>query len=100
MHWTFTPNVEVARDARWGRVGETFGEDPYLVGQMGAATVRGFQTKDFTGDDKVIACAKHLVGGSQPANGINGALPSCRKGLCKRYFSRLSRIAWKQGYLQ
>lgn len=49
MHWTFTPNVEVARDARWGRVGETFGEDPYLVGQMGAATVRGFQTKDFTG---------------------------------------------------
>ena len=73
MHWTFTPNVEVARDARWGRVGETFGEDPYLVGQMGAATVRGFQTKDFTGNDKVIACAKHLVGGSQPANGINGA---------------------------
>ncbi|KAA5204305.1 glycoside hydrolase family 3 protein, partial [Bacteroides finegoldii] len=52
MHWTFTPNVEVARDARWGRVGETFGEDPYLVGQMGAATVRGFQTKDFTGNDK------------------------------------------------
>lgn len=73
MQWTFTPNVEVARDARWGRVGETFGEDPYLVGQMGAATVRGFQTDDFTGTDKVIACAKHFVGGSQPVNGINGA---------------------------
>ena len=73
MHWTFTPNVEVARDARWGRVGETFGEDPYLVGLMGAATVEGFQTDDFTGDDKVIACVKHLVAGSQPANGINGA---------------------------
>ena len=73
MHWTFTPNVEVARDARWGRVGATFGEAPYLVGLLGAATVRGFQTKDFTGNDKVIACAKHLVGGSQPANGINGA---------------------------
>lgn len=73
MHWTFTPNVEVARDTRWGRVGETFGEDPYLVGQMGAATVRGFQTKDFTGTDKVIACVKHFVGGSQPVNGINGA---------------------------
>ena len=73
MQWTFTPNVEVARDARWGRVGETFGEDPYLVGQMGAATVRGFQTDDFTGDDKVIACAKHFVAGSQPVNGINGA---------------------------
>lgn len=72
-HWTFTPNVEVARDARWGRVGETFGEDPYLVGQMGAATVRGLQGKDFTGYDKVIANAKHMVGGSEPINGINGA---------------------------
>lgn len=73
MHWTFTPNVEVARDARWGRVGETFGEDPYLVGRMGIATVKGFQTKDFTGYDKVIACAKHFIAGSQPINGINGA---------------------------
>lgn len=73
MHWTFTPNVEVARDARWGRVGETFGEDPYLVGTMGAATVKGFQTQDYTGDDRVIACAKHFIGGSQPINGINGA---------------------------
>lgn len=72
-HWTFTPNVEVARDARWGRVGETFGEDPYLVGKMGVATVKGFQTDNYSGKDKVIACVKHLVGGSQPINGINGA---------------------------
>ncbi len=72
-HWTFTPNVEVARDPRWGRVGETFGEDPYLVSLMGKATVLGFQTDDITGTDKVLACAKHLVAGSQPVNGINGA---------------------------
>ncbi len=72
-HWAFTPNVEVARDARWGRVGETFGEDPLLVGRMGAATVRGLQGDDFTGADKVLACAKHFIGGSQPINGINGA---------------------------
>jgi len=72
-HWTFTPNVEIARDPRWGRVGETFGEDPYLVSLMGKATVLGFQTNDITGTDKVIACAKHLVAGSQPVNGINGA---------------------------
>lgn len=72
-HWTFTPNVEVARDPRWGRVGETFGEDPVLVGAMGAATVRGFQTDTCAGEDKVLACAKHLIGGSQPENGINGA---------------------------
>lgn len=71
--WTFNPNVEVARDARWGRCGESFGEDPLLVGEMGAASVRGYQGDDFTGPDKVIACAKHFVGGSQPVNGINGA---------------------------
>lgn len=71
--WTFNPNVEVARDARWGRCGESFGEDPLLVGRMGAASVRGYQGADFTGTDRVIACAKHFVGGSQPVNGINGA---------------------------
>lgn len=71
--WTFNPNVEVARDARWGRCGESFGEDPLLVSEMGAASVRGYQGGDFTGPDKVIACAKHFVGGSQPVNGINGA---------------------------
>lgn len=72
-HWAFTPNVEVARDARWGRVGETFGEDPFLVGKMGVATVNGLQKGNFTGNDKVLACVKHFIGGSQPINGINGA---------------------------
>lgn len=71
--WAFTPNVEVARDARWGRIGETFGEDPLLVGLMGEATIRGLQQTDFTGEGKVIACVKHLVGGSQPVNGRNCA---------------------------
>ena len=67
MHWTFDPNVEVARDPRWGRVGETFGEDPYLVSTMGVQTVRGLQ------DGGVVACVKHFVGGSQSQNGSNGA---------------------------
>ena len=43
MHWTFNPNVEVARDARWGRVGETYGEDPYLVTLLGVQSVKGYQ---------------------------------------------------------
>lgn len=72
-HWTFTPNVEVARDARWGRVGETFGEDPFLVSKMGVATIKGFQNESNAGADFVLACAKHLIGGSQPLNGVNGA---------------------------
>jgi len=72
-HWTFTPNIDVARDARWGRVGETFGEDPYLVTRMGVATILGYQGKNYTGEDKVIACAKHLIAGSEPSNGTNAA---------------------------
>ena len=70
-HWAFTPNVDVMRDARWGRVGETFGEDPYLVTQMGIAMINGLQQEDFTGTNKVIACAKHLIAGSEPINGLN-----------------------------
>lgn len=72
MHWTFNPNVEVARDARWGRCGETYGEDPYLVGLLGMATTRGYQ-RDLNTQEDVLACAKHFVGGSQPLNGTNGA---------------------------
>lgn len=71
--WTFNPNVEVARDPRWGRVGETFGEDTYLVTQMSIASVKGYQGDDFGSPDKVLACAKHFVGGSQPVNGTNGS---------------------------
>ena len=70
-HWTFTPNIDIARDARWGRVGETFGEDTYLVGEMGVATIEGLQQGDFTGPNKVIANAKHWVAGGDPINGIN-----------------------------
>jgi beta-glucosidase len=70
-HWAFTPNIDVMRDPRWGRVGETFGEDPYLVTQMGLAMINGLQQDDFTGLYKVIACAKHLIAGSEPINGLN-----------------------------
>ena len=72
-HWAFTPNVDVLRDPRWGRVGETFGEDPKLVGDLGVSMIEGFQQKDFTGLDSVIACAKHLIAGSDPVNGLNFA---------------------------
>lgn len=71
--WTFNPNVEVAQDPRWGRVGETFGEDTYLVSVLGKASVKGYQGDGFTGKDNVLACAKHLIGGSQPINGTNGS---------------------------
>tara|TARA_B100001059_G_scaffold70760_1_gene67856 strand:+ start:96 stop:2456 length:2361 start_codon:yes stop_codon:yes gene_type:complete len=71
--WTFTPNIDVLRDPRWGRVGETFGEDHLLVGNLGAAMIRGLQQDDFTGNEKVIACAKHMIAGGEPVNGLNAA---------------------------
>ena len=72
-HWAFTPNIDVMRDPRWGRVGETFGEDPFLVGEMGVAMINGFQQGDFTGLNKVIACAKHMIAGGEPINGLNAS---------------------------
>ena len=71
MQWTFSPNVELARDPRWGRTGETFGEDPVLVGRLGAEFTKGYQGQ--LGKDNVIACAKHFIGGGEPFNGLNAA---------------------------
>lgn len=62
VHWTFSPMVDVARDARWGRVSEGYGEDPYLNGMMGAAAVKGYQGDDLTADGAIAACLKHFVG--------------------------------------
>jgi beta-glucosidase len=70
--WVFTPNIDVCRDPRWGRIGETFGEDPYLVSRMGIATIKGLEGKAL-GAKSVAACAKHLVGGGQPSNGLNAS---------------------------
>jgi beta-glucosidase len=61
IEWTFTPMVDIARDARWGRIVEGAGEDPYLGKAMAAAQVRGFQG-DQLGPDSVIACVKHYAG--------------------------------------
>ena len=72
MHWNFNPNVEVARDGRWGRCGETFGEDPYLVTLMGVATNKGYQ-RNLDNVQDVLGCVKHFVGGSYSINGTNGA---------------------------
>ena len=61
LHWTFAPMVDIARDARWGRIAEGSGEDTHLGSIMAAARVRGFQGDDFSRPDRVIACAKHWV---------------------------------------
>ncbi len=61
VHWTFAPMVDIARDARWGRIAEGSGEDPFLGSMMATARVRGFQGSDYSAPDKVMATAKHWV---------------------------------------
>lgn len=61
VHWTFAPMVDIARDARWGRIVEGSGEDPYLGSAMARARVRGFQGNDYSAPDKIVACAKHFA---------------------------------------
>lgn len=73
-HQALTPVVDVARDPRWGRVEETFGEDPYLVTQLGMASVRGFQgDTSFKNKKHVIATLKHFAAHGQPESGQNCA---------------------------
>ncbi|MEI6175264.1 MAG: glycoside hydrolase family 3 N-terminal domain-containing protein [Verrucomicrobiota bacterium] len=73
-HQALTPVVDVARDPRWGRVEETYGEDPYLVGQLGCAAVRGFQgDARFKDKKRVIATMKHFVAHGEPESGMNCA---------------------------
>ncbi|MBC7879645.1 MAG: beta-glucosidase BglX [Anaerolineales bacterium] len=62
LHWTFGPMLDIARDARWGRIVEGAGEDPYLGSAMAAAQVRGFQGADLSDPERVLACAKHFAG--------------------------------------
>ena len=62
LHWTFAPMIDIARDARWGRIVEGAGEDPYLGSAMAAAQVRGFQGDNVADPERVLACAKHFAG--------------------------------------
>lgn len=63
VNWTFAPMMDISRDARWGRIAESIGEDPYLTGVLGAAMVRGFQGGgDLSHPDAIAACVKHFVG--------------------------------------
>jgi beta-glucosidase len=61
LAWAFSPMVDIARDPRWGRVSEGSGEDPYLGSKIGAAIVRGYQGKDLSNSESVMACVKHFA---------------------------------------
>jgi beta-glucosidase len=69
LHWTFSPVLCISRDLRWGRVGETFGEDPFLIGELASAMVRGYQGQGLKDKTAVLATAKHFAGYSETQGG-------------------------------
>jgi beta-glucosidase len=92
------PVVDIARDPRWGRFEETFGEDPYLVSRIGLAAVRGFQGGGKTiPADRVIATLKHMTGHGQPDSGTNVGPTSLGERTLRDFFFPPFEVAVKQG---
>jgi len=73
LNWAFSPMVDIARDARWGRISEGSGEDPYLGGEIAKAVVRGYQGKSLSLNNTMMACVKHfaLYGGAEAGREYN-----------------------------
>ena len=86
LFWTFSPVLCLARDLRWGRINETFGEDSHLLGILGAALVRGLQGKDLSHPDSVLACAKHFAGYSETQGGRDSSEADLSERKLRSYF--------------
>jgi len=80
LHWTFSPVLCLGRDTRWGRINETFGEDPYLSGELGAAIIKGYQGEDLSDGEHILACAKHYLGYGEAV----GARDACDSEVTER----------------
>ncbi|MDW7692478.1 glycoside hydrolase family 3 N-terminal domain-containing protein [Flammeovirgaceae bacterium SG7u.111] len=92
------PVLDVARDPRWGRFEETYGEDPFLVSEMGLAAVKGLQgTEEQIGSAKMMATLKHLAGHGQPEGGVNTAPANISERLLREVFLMPFEKAIKQG---
>jgi beta-glucosidase len=101
VHLVLSPVVDVARDPRWGRIEETFGEDPYLVGEMGVAAVEGLQgvgRSRTLGAGRVFATLKHMTGHGQPESGTNtGPAPIGERTLREDFFPPFEAVVRRTG---
>lgn len=86
VHWTFSPVLCLSRDLRWGRTGETFGEDPHLIGEYAAAMIRGYQGKDLNDRTAVLATAKHYAGYSETQGGRDASEADLSRRKLRSYF--------------
>jgi beta-glucosidase len=95
------PVVDVGRDPRWGRFEETYGEDPYLVGELGVAAVRGFQGPTLPlARDRVFATLKHMTGHGQPESGTNVGPANISERILREMFFPPFRAAVERGNAQ
>ena len=85
-HWTFSPVLCLSRDLRWGRTGETFGEDPFLIGELGAAMIRGYQGAGLHDAEGVLACAKHFAGYSETQGGRDASEADISRRKLRSFF--------------
>jgi beta-glucosidase len=97
IHWTFGPMVDIARDARWGRIVEGAGEDPYLGAAMAAAQVRGFQGPYLGAPDRMVACAKHFAGYGAAEGGRDYDSAYVPEGLLRNVYFPPFQAAVKAG---
>jgi beta-glucosidase len=96
-----TPVLDLARDPRWGRTEETYGEDPYLVSQIGLAAIEGFQGPGPLIDKShVMATAKHFAAHGQPEAGTNAAPANYSERVLREYFLKPFEVAVEQGHIQ
>jgi beta-glucosidase len=93
----YGPVLDLARDPRWSRTEETYGEDPYLIGQMGTAMIRGFQGEKLGERDKIIGTLKHFVAYAAPDGGHNGESVSVGERSLRQYFLPPFERAVKSG---
>jgi beta-glucosidase len=86
IHWTFSPVLCLTRDLRWGRTGETFGEDPYLIGELAAAMIRGYQGQGLDDPNGILASAKHYAGYSETQGGRDASEADLSRRKLRSYF--------------
>ncbi|WP_441287408.1 glycoside hydrolase family 3 N-terminal domain-containing protein [Sorangium sp. KYC3313] len=105
LKWTFSPVLCLTRDLRWGRVGETFGEDPYLIGELACAMIKGYQGKGLDDPDAVLATAKHYAGYSETLGGRDASEANISRRYLRSYFlppferaARSGCMAFMTGY--
>jgi len=97
IRWAFAPCVAVARDERWGRTYESFGDSPELSAELGAAAVRGFQDGQFSSPSSVLACAKHFLADGGTRNGIDQGNAECDEATLRRLYLPPYAAAIKSG---